>query len=149
MVTRRDVGLLFVGAGVAGGGGWLATSGELQSVADPMRQTFPTSSEFAAIEWGRDGWVTIETSTDAAGQSIALAPGRVDDPLSVDHVGSNITERGAVVEFGLKTVIQNRDFESVTIGSYRIDDGGGVEQSAEVVDVVTVTVPDPVLAAHQ
>jgi len=148
MVTRRELGVLIVGAGGAAGA-YLMDTGDptalVSGVGDPMTASFPASGEFDSVRWREDGWITIATATDAEGVSLALAPGDVADPYSVDHVESGIQERGATVEFGLGEAIRNRGFEQVSIASYRFDAEAGLAGGAERVDRVTTAVPEPVL----
>ena len=149
MVTRRELGFLLVGGGGAATAAYLARGSDPAALADSvgggdMSDRFAVSSEFAGVEWSADGWITIETEAEAEGESIALAPGNVEDPMSVEHVSSNIGERGAVVEFGLGEAIRSRDFEQVSIGSYRVERADGTATGAERLDVVTVDVPEQV-----
>lgn len=141
MVTRRELGFVLGGGAIAAAGGYLVDSGQLQTVASPLETSFPTSGEFVSVTWERDGWITIQTETEAKGESIALAPGDVEDPLAADNVGSNISERGATVEFGLGELIRKREFATMSLGSYRLRESGG---AAEALDVVRFSVPKSV-----
>jgi len=150
MVTRRELGFLLAGGGGTATAAYLARGGDPSTLVDGagsggMSDRFAVSSEFAGVEWTQDGWITIETEAEADGESIALAPGDVADPMSVEHVSSNIAERGATVEFGLAEAIRSREFRQVSIGSYRVQRADDTATGAERLDVVTVDVPDQVL----
>ena len=141
MLSRRQLGSL-IGSGAVLGGAALLSSGAVSvpSVAAPMSKSYALSAEFKRVTWRETGAIRIETEPDAAGRSLALAPGDIDDPIAVDHVGSNIAERGAVVEFELGVVIREREVSDVSIGSYGLTETG----SADLLDVITVAVPDEV-----
>ena len=141
MLSRRQLGSL-IGSGAVLGGATLLSSGtvSMPPAVAPMSKTYAASAEFERVTWDETGAIRIETEPDAAGRSLALAPGDIDDPIAVDHVGSNIGERGAVVELELGVVIRERRVSDVSIGSYGLTETGG----ADLLDVITVAVPDEV-----